>query len=742
MTNTYIIRIKGIVQGVGFRPFVYNLAAARGLRGYVLNSTKGVEIGLECSDADVRKFAEDIRRLAPPLSHIASIEITEGAEQGFTGFEIRTSENTDGLTLVSPDVALCPDCRRELFDETDRRYHYPFINCTNCGPRYSIIESIPYDRRMTTMKEFDMCAECTSEYKNPADRRFHAQPDCCSACGPDVHGFGLTGENALLKAAEVVNSGGILALKGLGGYHLICDALNETAVKKLRELKCRGEKPFAVMCADVQTLEKYRPLTDAERNIISSPQAPVLLLDWNNPPFSCLVNPMGNNVGVMTAYTPLHALLMSRLDTDFVIATSGNLRDEPICIDEADAEQRLKHYTDNFLHHNRPIHNRVDDSVVASAEGFPYVLRRARGFAPYPVMLPFETEKPLAGAGAHLKNGICFASGAYAFQSQYIGDLDNPETRDFYTETWGKMKHLLGIEPETVITDLHPDYFSTRYAAETGAEVITLQHHLAHFYAVLGENGHKGDALGLILDGTGLGTDKRIWGGELFVRKDKKMTRAAHLPYILQPAMDTAAKKPAMMLVSAMKAYGLEKYADFLYSRFPEMHAALRLTEKMVETGLNSIETSSTGRLFEAAGALVSGLAENDFEAHLAIRLEYAADKTVTDYYRTEPMSPAGLFEGLFADLVSGVSPAVCSARFHNGFARMLTDACLKYADGIKTVALSGGVFQNMLLLKRVTSLLRQNGFTPLIHGRIPANDGCISLGQVCGYLYNDRIEV
>lgn len=742
MTNTYLIKIKGIVQGVGFRPFVYNLAAARELRGYVLNNSEGVEIGLECSDAAARKFAEDVRRLAPPLSHIASAEITEGAAQGFTGFEIRESETRGGLTLVSPDVALCPDCRRELFDTADRRYHYPFINCTNCGPRYSIIESIPYDRRMTTMKEFAMCAECASEYKNPADRRFHAQPDCCSVCGPGVYGFGLAGDAALNRAADAVNSGEILALKGLGGYHLICDALNEPAVKRLRELKRRGEKPFAVMCADVQTLEKYRPLADAERNIISSPQAPVLLLDWDNPPFSGSVNPMGSNVGVMTAYTPLHALLMSRLNTDFVIATSGNLRDEPICIDETDAEQRLKHYTDNFLHHNRAIHNRVDDSVVAVAEGFPYVLRRARGFAPYPVMLPFEADRQIAGAGAHLKNGICFASGAYAFPSQYIGDLDNPETRDFYTETWVKMKHLLGIEPETVVTDLHPDYFSTRYAAETGAEVMALQHHLAHFYAVLGENGHKEDALGLILDGTGLGTDNRIWGGELFVRKDKIVTRAAHLPYILQPAMDTAAKKPVMMLVSAMKSYGLEKYADFLYGRFPGMQTALRLTEKMVETGLNSIETSSTGRLFEAAGALVSGIAENDFEAHLAIRLEYAADKTVTDYYHTEPMNPAGLFDGLFADLASGRDSSVCSARFHNGFARMLTDACVIHADGIKTVALSGGVFQNMLLLKRVTTLLRQNGFTPLIHGRIPANDGCISLGQVCGYVYGDDIKL
>ncbi|QAR32293.1 carbamoyltransferase HypF [Geovibrio thiophilus] len=742
MTKTYIIRIKGIVQGVGFRPFVYNLAAERGLKGYVLNDSKGVQIGLECSYDAARSFAEDVRRLAPPLSHIISTEITEGSESAFKGFEIRESVDTDGLTLVSPDVALCPDCRRELFDTSDRRFNYPFINCTNCGPRYSIIKSIPYDRRMTTMSAFDMCADCASEYKNPADRRFHAQPDCCPVCGPQAYGFGLEGDAALNRAADAVNSGEILAMKGLGGYHLICDALNEAAVGKLRELKRRGEKPFAVMCADVQTLEKYRTLSDTERNIIASPQAPILLLDWENPPFPDSVNPMGSNIGVMTAYTPLHALLMSRLNTDFIIATSGNLRDEPICIDEADAQQRLKYYTDNFLHHNRDIHNRVDDSVVAVAGGFPYVLRRARGFAPYPVMLPFEADKQVAGAGAHLKNGICFASGAYAFPSQYIGDLDNPETRDFYTETWGKMKNLLGIEPQTVITDIHPDYFSTRYAAETGAEVVTLQHHLAHFYAVLGENGHKGDALGLILDGTGLGTDGRIWGGELFVRKDQYVTRAARLPYILQPAMDTAAKKPAMMLVSVMKSYGLEKYADFLYGRFPEMRAALRLTEKMVETGFNSIETSSTGRLFEAAGALVSGIAENDFEAHLAIKLEYMADKTVTDSYHTEPMNPAGLFDGLFSDLASGTDSAVCSARFHNGFARMLTAACIKYAAGIKTVALSGGVFQNMLLLDRVTTLLRQNGFTPLIHGRIPANDGCISLGQVCGYVYGDDIKL
>jgi len=741
MTNTYIIRIKGIVQGVGFRPFVYQLASDKGFKGYVLNDSAGVEIGVECPYDTAAEFADEVRRLAPPLSHIVSVKITEGVENGFHGFEIRESENTDGLTLVSPDVAICPDCRRELFDKSDRRYKYPFINCTNCGPRYSIIKAIPYDRKMTTMNSFHMCADCESEYKNPADRRFHAQPDCCPVCGPQVYGFGLNGDNALQAAADAVNKGEILAMKGLGGYHLICDAMNDSAVNRLRGLKHRGEKPFAVMCADAVVLEKYRPLSDTEKNIITSPQAPVLLLDWENPPFSTAVNPMGSNVGLMTAYTPLHAVLMSRLDTDFIIATSGNLRDEPICINEAEAEDKLKHYTDKFLHHNRDIHNRVDDSVVAVACGFPYVLRRARGFAPYPVMLPFETDIPVAGAGAHLKNGICFASGGYAFPGQYIGDLDNPETRDFYAETWDKMRLLLGIEPKKIITDTHPDYFSTRFAAETGIETVTMQHHLAHFYAVLGENGHIGDSLGLILDGTGLGTDGRIWGGELFVRKDKTMTRPSHLPYILQPAMDTAAKKPVMMLVSLMKTYGLEKFTDFLYERFPQMQTVLKLTEKIVETRFNSIETSSTGRLFEAAGALVSGIAENDFEAHLAIKLEYMADKTVTDYYDTGEMNPAGLFDGLFHDLTSGVPQSVCSARFHNGFARMLLNACIKHSSGIKHVALSGGVFQNMLLLERVTSLLKENGFIPLIHGRIPANDGCISLGQICGYVYGDRIN-
>lgn len=742
MKKTFILRVKGIVQGVGFRPFVFNLAVEKGLKGYVLNDSNGVEVGFEASRDEADQFALDIKRLAPPLSHVVSVTVFDGTETGYEGFCIRKSADTEGVTFVSPDACVCPDCLNELFDEQDRRYLYPFINCTNCGPRYSIIESIPYDRKATTMSEFKMCADCADEYSQPSDRRFHAQPDCCPVCGPDVYGFGKRGIEALDEAVSAVNNGGILAMKGLGGYHLICDALNKEAVQKLRSLKRRGEKPFAVMCKNIETLQKYRQLTDTEKTILSSPQSPVLLLDWENPPFVDGINPMGSNVGVMLAYTPLHALLMSRLNTDFIIATSGNLRDEPICIDEIEAEKTLNYYTENFLHHNRRIHNRVDDSVVAVADGFPYVLRRARGFAPYPIMLPESLESCVAGAGAHLKNSLCIASNNYAFTGQYIGDLDNPQTRDFYAETYNKMKLLLGLEPEIIVTDLHPDYYSTRFASDTGVKTEKLQHHLAHFYAVLGENGHKGDALGIILDGTGLGSDGKVWGGELFKRRNGIITRPAHLPYVLQPAMDTSAKKPVMMLVSLLKSYGLERYSDILYDRFPEIKSLLKLTEKMVETGLNSIETSSTGRIFEAAGALITCKAENDFEAHLAIKNEYIADKNIKDFYSADIMNPAGLFAGLFHDLSKGVDASVCSARFHNGFAEMLVKSCLHHADGIDTVALSGGVFQNMLLLRRVKEQLALNGFKVLIHGRIPANDGCISLGQVLSLVYKDKLDL
>jgi hydrogenase maturation protein HypF len=739
MTKLYLIRVRGIVQGVGFRPFVYRLAAEAGLKGYVFNDSDGVEICLECERSEAEAFGERLKLLAPPLSHIVSIKVSETKGESFGSFEIRISGHTEGLTLVPPDVAICDDCRRELLDKTDRRYSYPFINCTNCGPRYSIIKSIPYDRAATTMAEFEMCPDCAAEYSDPADRRFHAQPDCCSLCGPEVYMDGLSGHAAIEKAAGLVNLGGIIAIKGLGGYHLICDAANDTAVEKLRKLKNRGEKPFAVMCADVENLEKHRALSETEKNIITSAQAPVLLLDWGNPPFSESVNPMGKNIGVMLAYTPLHILLMKKLKTDFIIATSGNLRDEPIASSEDEASSRLRHYTKHILHHNREIHNRVDDSVAAEVRGAPYLLRRARGFAPYPVMLPSETAKCVAGAGAHLKSSVCFASKNFAFVSQYIGDLDSPETRDFYSETWCRMSAMLGLRPELAVIDIHPDYYSTRFAAELGVETVELQHHLAHFYAVLGENFCTDDAIGLILDGTGLGTDGRIWGGELFVRKEKKVTRAAHLPYMVQPGMDTAAKKPVMMLVSLMNAYGLQKYNDYMYRRFSRYKDMLKLTEKMVASGLNSVKTSSTGRIFEAAGSLLSGLAENDYEAHLAVKAEYMADTAEHGAYEADLMNPAGLFHGLFRDMASGVLPSACSARFHNGFAQMLTESCEKYSSGIKTVALSGGVFQNMLLLKKVIFLLEQKGFRVLTHSKVPSNDGCISLGQVCAVLSGEK---
>lgn len=740
MIKNYILKIQGIVQGVGFRPFVYLLAKEYGLNGYVLNNSQGVEVGIRCSFELAADFAEKIKKLAPPLSHIVSIKIEAGEDELFDSFNIVSSEHVEGLSLVLPDICICNDCKNELIDNKDRRHEYPFINCTNCGPRYSIIKSIPYDRKLTTMSEFEMCPACLAEYENPENRRFHAQPNCCPDCGPNVFSSKNYGKKALAEIVSSIDEGQIVAVKGLGGYHLMCDALNEQAVAKLRFLKQRGEKPFAVMCKDVSILEKYVTLNDIEKNMISSPQSPVLLIDWQSHPFSQLINPLGNNIGVMVAYTPLHFLLMSKLKTDFIVATSGNLRDEPICIDEVEAENSLKKFTNIFLHHNRKIHNRVDDSVVTATGGFPYVLRRARGFAPYPVMLPVGLEKTVAGAGAYLKSTICFAGENFAFPSQYIGDLDNPETRDFYSETWQKMEKLLDITPEVVITDLHPDFYSTRFGLEKAENHMSVQHHLSHFYAVLGENGHKGDALGLILDGTGLGADGKIWGGEFFIRKDKAVRRAVHLPYIFQPAMDTAAKKPAMMLMSLMKSYGLEKYSDFVYKRFPEHSQMLKLTEKILETRLNSIETSSAGRLFEAAGAITFGAVENDFEAHLAIKFEYTADKLVTDYYETDLMNPAGLFEGLFKDLILNVSPALCSARFHNGFAKMLVDVCKTYCEGINSVALSGGVFQNMLLLNRVLALLKSNNFKPLLHEKVPANDSCISLGQVCSYVYGDKI--
>lgn len=729
--KTYRIKVKGIVQGVGFRPFIFRLAEEYGIKGYVTNSSSGVEIEAVCTPKTLEKFISDIKKKCPPLANIIGISSETVPDAGYVSFSIEPSKVSAGLTLVPPDTAMCPDCASEIFDPENRRYGYPFTNCTNCGPRYSIIQSIPYDRPKTTMSKFRMCPECQQEYDNPADRRFHAQPNACPVCGPMVYMGRHAGADAVAEAAKIIDSGGIVAVKGLGGYHIICDASQDIPVKTLRNLKNRPDKPLAVMCSE-ETIRKYCR-NEAELKLFTSPQAPIVLME-TDAPVSRQTSPMSSSIGFMAPYTPLHALLLDACKTDFLIATSGNRKDEPIAKDERTAEKALKDFTPYFLHHTRPIHNRVDDSLAAVENGTPYILRRARGFAPYPVMLPSAVDGCVLSLGAHLKNTVTIAKDRYAFVSQYTGDLDNPETCSFFEETIEKMKDLYGLEPDSVACDLHPEYFGSRYAKELGLPVQKVQHHIAHMMACMAENGLKDDVLGVILDGTGLGTDGTIWGGEFFVMKDRKITREYHLPTVPQPGMDGAAKNPGRMLISYLHKYGLlEEYTGTLVDRLFIPEKDIRLTVNMIEKNINCISTTSAGRLFESLGAAVTGTVKNLFEAHAAMKLEGAASgaavtKEIPDFVKSNDFYKE-LFRYSIDRTAQNADISETAMNLHVYIAHRLSykikTICEKH--NIDDVVLSGGVFQNLLLMR----LLRKtSGLNLHRHKSVPPNDSCISLGQ------------
>ncbi|KAA0257992.1 carbamoyltransferase HypF [Deferribacter autotrophicus] len=744
--KTYYINIQGIVQGVGFRPFIYRLANELGISGCVKNSTKGVEIEANVDNEELLKlFINKIRKEAPLLSHIVEINYEEIEEKHFHGFKILHSEKRNDITFVSPDAAICDDCKRELFDTNDRRFLYPFINCTNCGPRYSIIEKIPYDRVNTTMKVFEMCDDCRKEYNQPDNRRFHAQPNCCLLCGPDVYMDNLKGITAVKEAAKRIDEGALLAVKGLGGYHLICDATNDDAVLYLRKCKKRNEKPFAVMVKDVDTLKKYKLNCEGVYSrFLNSPEAPIILINWKDHPLSKYINPMNDKIGIMLAYTPLHQLIMHFTKTDFIVATSGNQKDEPIVIDERDAEKTLFFVNGGFLHHNRPIHNRVDDSVAALVENEIYVLRRGRGFAPYPIMLKNNFKEDVLGVGAHLKNSVSLGKKNYIFPSQYIGDLDNVKCCEFFKEVVHKLQNLFDANVKVVIRDLHPDYYSSIYAEELGLKVLKLQHHIAHFFSCMAENGIEDNCIGVSFDGLGLGCDKKVWGSEFFVFKDDKIERVFHLKYARQVG-DASSKKPFLMILSYLNQYRLlEDMQDLLIKKWDMTINELDFFVKVIERGINTIETSSMGRFFEGIGSLITGRVENEFEGHTAMLLESLAEKRPPEkrsypFYFNEDgeIDFGGIVSGICRDLLIGVEKEVIAAKFHNSVAEIIREGCEKIREfsGVNKVTLTGGVFQNLLLLSKVKDLLRKNGFEIYIHRKVPPNDGGISLGQV--YYYN-----
>ena len=739
MQNNYKLIIEGIVQGVGFRPFIYNLAKKMGLTGQVKNSSKGVEIIVKCSETEFNHFIESIKRMAPPLSHILSISYERTIEREFNDFKIVESDDTTGFTFVPADVSICKDCEKELFDSTNFRYYYPFINCTNCGPRYSIIKNLPYDRDKTTMNTFNMCVKCSGEYRNPSNRRFHAEPICCATCGPYVYYNNCKGIEAIKKIALLIEMGFIVAVKGLGGYHLICDATNDKALKILRKRKGRKSKPFATMCENIATLQSYINLCEEEVVLLESRESPIVIVKKQISILSPLVNPIDGNrsVGIMLPYTPIHKLLFHFIKSPFLVVTSGNVSDEPICINAESAEKKLNQFTEHFLHHNRDIYNRVDDSVVTIIDKKIYTIRRARGLAPYPILLPKESHKVVIGLGAHLKNTLTLNIGRYAIVSQFIGDLNCVETIDFFHETLDHLQSLYNTKAEMFITDMHPEYYTTSFAANLRIPYRAVQHHLSHMASCMAENNLIDNTIGIVFDGVGLGFDGNIWGGEVFI-KQGTFKRIYHLKYYKQPGGDVAAKFPYRMLISYLHEEKLlSKYIDMIKTIFRLENDDISIIEDMLNGEINTPLTSSMGRLFESIGSLLNKIKQNEFEAHTAISLESMCIENIDSFYdftiQSNIINIRETIEGVLNDMYGGVNMSIIATKFHNTIVRVMLICCqdIRNTYRINDIILSGGVFQNIYLIKKCIKILQENQFNVFFHSRIPANDGSISLGQI-----------
>jgi len=755
MDNTRI-RITGIVQGVGFRPFVYSLAARYGLKGWCLNDSEGVLIEVEGEPG--QSFLDELRTSAPPLSMIDSITTEKTASNGgFTGFEIRESMSVEGKSvLVSPDAALCEDCEKELLDQSDRRHLYPFINCTNCGPRYSIVLDIPYDRPKTTMSPFRMCADCEKEYHDPSDRRFHAQPNACSSCGPKawLHGKPEEGFNfdAVRGAQKLLKDGAILAIKGLGGFHLACDAGNREAVGRLRQKKrhslkkgSSSNKPFAIMVGGIDAAKALCEVSIEEEKALTDRHKPIVLLEKKSGTgiISEEVAPGNRRLGVMLPYTPLHRLLFSTEGaSSALVMTSGNLSDEPIVTGNGEALEKLSPIADFFLLHDRGIYMRVDDSITRVDGSSVRAMRRARGFVPDPIHIGEESEEVFA-SGALLKNTFCLTKGAFAIVSQHIGDLENIEAMDFYEETLKNLKNTFRAVPKAVVHDLHPDYLSTSFALEYAKAngipeemVFPVQHHHAHVASVMAEHDLHGEVIGVSFDGTGLGEDGQIWGGEFLVANRRGFQRAAHLEYVRLPGGDMAIKEPWRMALSYLASSGL---ADFPGSFKKRLGNKAEIVEEMIARGVNSPLTSSMGRLFDAVASILGVMDEITFEAEAAMALENISDRSETGAYefglegsRPVKIGAAPVIRAIVDDMNSGVPKEIIGARFHNAVAGMtLRVSCaLREEHGIDAVALTGGVFQNALLSKLTKEKLEESGFRVYMNEKVPSNDGGISLGQ------------
>ncbi|MGM0531623.1 MAG: carbamoyltransferase HypF [Bacteroidota bacterium] len=753
--NAYTIHIKGLVQGVGFRPFIFRLATEQRLKGWIENRNDGVMIKIQAEYKEVERFISLLRDRSPAAASIRSIQLMKSEGEDLEGFYInRSNDHSEQITEISPDIAVCPDCLKDMKFQPHRT-HYPFINCTNCGPRFSIIRDLPYDRPNTTMHRFRMCQQCREEYTDVNNRRFHAQPIACNHCGPEYEYYQKGQiirdiEKILSELKKLLYKGGIIAVKGIGGFHLMCDAGNDQSVRRLRLIKNRDQKPFACMFRNIETLRKYASVNKTEEESLTSWRRPIVLLKEHNQLSPSLNNGL-DTVGAMLPYMPLHYMLFDEVDLPAIALTSGNISDEPLIVDNKTAYSHLNGLVDAFLFYNREIHNRVDDSVVRVINGEEHMLRRSRGYVPEPLELDLDAEGIFA-TGAELKNCFCIGKVHEAIMSQHIGDLKNYETYDFYTESVERFMHLFRLEPAYVVSDMHPDYLSTKFARNFVARKasykqgkrngkvkwIQVQHHHAHIASCMAEHKLDEKVLGVALDGTGYGDDGKIWGGEFLICDLSEYTRYAHFDYVSMPGGDKAVESPWRMALSFLyRAFGdeLQQYGlEFLETKKPE---DIKLILSMIKKNINSPLTSSAGRLFDAVSALLNLCTESGFDAEAPMRLEAIVDSQTESYYnfemRENRIGFIPSFKQIIDDMKQNIPPQVIAARFHNTVVHVIANLARKVREDhhINKVVLSGGTFQNRYLSETTVRLLKDMNFKVYQNKLVPSNDGGIALGQM-----------
>ncbi|MBL7110476.1 MAG: carbamoyltransferase HypF [Bacteroidales bacterium] len=738
--GTYLIEIKGLVQGVGFRPFIYRLSKQYGLNGWVANTNEGIKVNVHTDPDSLSEFLVSLRREAPPASDIYTIQHKQVTSEEFSGFVIRESQDSsEEITEICPDIAVCEDCLHDMQTQA-HRINYPFLNCTNCGPRFTIIHDLPYDRDKTTMAPFTLCTECRAEYENVMDRRFHAQPVACNTCGPAYQLFcrdeKITELEVILKRTSgIINTGGIVAVKGMGGYFLACDAKNESAVSRLRNLKHREGKPFAVMFRDLDSAREFVEITSEELELLNSWRRPVLILKEKRNLATGVSNGL-NTIGSMLPYMPFHYLLFEKLDTQVIVLTSGNISDEPIIIDDNAALEVFNPRVDAILSYNREIYNRTDDSVLMMVNEIPRMIRRSRGYVPNPVQIGFDAEGILA-AGAELVNCFCLGKAKSAIMSQHIGDLKNYETYAFYQESIERFKKIFRLDPEWVAYDLHPDYLSTQYAKQTGLKGVAVQHHHAHIASAMAEHGLDEQVIGVSFDGTGLGDDGQIWGGEFLVADMSHYQRFTHFDYLPMPGGDKVTSEPWRMALSYLyRAFGKDCLNIGLTFLEQIEESRINTICRMLDKNVNSPNTSSAGRLFDAVSALLNICTHAKFHAEAPMRLENAISPNILARYDVEINDVIDFIPSIRMitdDLKKKVSSGIISAKFHNTVLFVVEKVVseMKRATGLNKVILSGGTFQNRYLLGNLEKRLSKDGFQVYTQNKIPANDGGIALGQL-----------